>query len=197
MLYLIFGKVIKRITKKTKTKLDDILIELLEKPVVQLVVVAGVWFAFNRLSFPENVSAWITNVYWFILVLTITWFISKFVDALIEEYVIPYTLKTENDFDDQIVPIIRKIGRFGIWSIGIIMALNNAGYDVTTLIAGLGIGGLALAMAAKDSVSNIFGGITIFADKPFKINDRIKIGDFDGTITDIGKIGRASCRERV
>jgi len=57
---------------------------------------------------------------------------------------------------------------------------------VGALLAGLGIGGLALAMAAKDTVANVFGGITIFTDKPFKINDRVKLNGFDGNITEIG-----------
>jgi MscS family membrane protein len=73
-----------------------------------------------------------------------------------------------------------------IWAIGVIVALNNAGYDVGALIAGLGIGGLALAMAAKDTVSNIFGGFTIFTDRPFTINDRVKVAGYDGVIREIG-----------
>ncbi len=64
--------------------------------------------------------------------------------------------------------------------------LNNAGYDVAAVLAGLGIGGIALAMAAKDTVSNVFGGFTIFTDRPFKINDRIKVGGFDGNVSEIG-----------
>ena len=74
---------------------------------------------------------------------------------------------------DQFAPILQKGLRSGIWVFGLIMALNNAGYDVGALLAGVGIGGLALAMAAKDFVSNIFGGITIFADKPFKVGDSV------------------------
>ena len=73
-----------------------------------------------------------------------------------------------------------------IWIIGIIVALNNAGYDVMALIAGLGIGGLALAMAAKDTVANVFGGFTIFTDRPFSMGDRIVISGFDGTVKEIG-----------
>ena len=88
--------------------------------------------------------------------------------------------------DDQLLPVVRKGLRATIWILGILVALNNAGYNVGALLAGLGIGGLALAMAAKDTVANIFGGVTIFTDKPFKINERIKLGGFDGTITEIG-----------
>jgi len=185
ILYFIFGKVIKKLTKKTKTKLDDIMVELLEKPIVQLVVIGGVWFAFNRLTFSDNISEWITNIYWFIVALTITWFIVRFIDALIQEYLVPFVEKSENDFGD-ILPIVRKISKIGIWSIGIIVALNNAGYDVTTLIAGLGIFGMGVALAAKDTVANIFGGVTIFMDKPFKMNDMIKVNGFSGTIKEIG-----------
>ena len=65
------------------------------------------------------------------------------------------------------------------------MALNNAGYDVGALIAGVGIGGLAMAMAAKDFVANIFGGITVFVDKPFQVGDRVQISGYDGTIEEI------------
>jgi MscS family membrane protein len=68
----------------------------------------------------------------------------------------------------------------------VVIALNNVGYDVAALLAGLGIGGLAMAMAAKDTVSNVFGGVTIFTDQPFTINDRIRASGFDGTVEEIG-----------
>ena len=77
--------------------------------------------------------------------------------------------KSENDLDDQLLPILQRGTKLAVWSIGIIVALNNAGYDVGALIAGLGIGGLALAMAAKDTVSNVFGGFTIFSDRPLQV----------------------------
>jgi MscS family membrane protein len=76
--------------------------------------------------------------------------------------------------------------RATVWILGVIMALNNAGQDVGALLAGVGIGGLALAMAAKDFVANIFGGITIFVDKPFVVGDRILISGTDGTVKEIG-----------
>ena len=64
--------------------------------------------------------------------------------------------------------------------------MTNAGYDVGALLAGVGIGGLALAMAAKDFVANIFGGITIFVDKPFTVGDRVKVNGIDGVVKEIG-----------
>ncbi len=186
IVYWVFGRIMKKLTSKTKTRLDDLMVDMLEEPIVLVITIAGVWFAFNRLSFPEKIQEWINTVYWVIITLTVAWLIARLVDALIKEYIVPLTRKTEGDLDDQIIPIMRKAIRATIWILGIVIALNNAGYNIGALLAGLGIGGLALAMAAKDTVANIFGGITIFTDKPFKINDRVKIGGFDGTITEIG-----------
>ena len=73
-----------------------------------------------------------------------------------------------------------------MWILGIISGLTNAGYDVGALLAGVGIGGLAMAMAAKDFVANIFGGVTVFIDKPFTVGDRIKVNGIDGTVQEIG-----------
>jgi len=186
MLYWVFGKVVKKITARSKTKLDDIIVDMLEEPIVLIATIIGVWFAVGQLNFPEGILDWIDKVYWVMIALTITWLLARLVDAVIREYIVPLAAKTEGDLDDQIIPIIRKAIRATIWILGIIIAMNNAGYNVGALLAGLGIGGLALAMAAKDTVANIFGGVTIFTDKPFQINDRVKINGFDGTITEIG-----------
>ncbi len=186
ILYWLSKNVLKKLTAKTKTKLDDLLIDKLEEPVVLALVLTGLTVAFNRLDFPGSIGDWGNKVLHIAYTLNITWLVSRVVDALIVEYIVPLTEKTENDLDDQLMPILRKGLRFTIWSLGLILALNNAGYDVGALLAGLGIGGLALAMAAKDTVSNFFGGIMIFTDKPFKIGDRIKIDGFDGTIVEIG-----------
>ncbi|MEC8602717.1 MAG: mechanosensitive ion channel family protein, partial [Bacteroidota bacterium] len=92
----------------------------------------------------------------------------------------------ESGFDDQLIPVIRKALKALIWSLGLIIGLDNIGFDITAMIAGLGIGGLALALAAQDSVKNIFAGVMIFLDKPFKLKDRIQISEFDGTVEEVG-----------
>ena len=126
------------------------------------------------------------HIFGFLLIVNITWLVVRLLDALIEEYVVPLAENTKSDLDDQLLPIFRKGMKVIIWSLGIIMGLNNAGYDVGAIIAGLGIGGLAFALAAQDTVKNFFGGIMIFADKPFQIGDRILIGDIDGFVKEIG-----------
>jgi MscS family membrane protein len=186
VLYWLSGNIVRKITAKTKTRLDDIIIDMVEEPVVFALTVAGIWYALTTLTLPAKAELWIGNATQFMVILSIAWLVTRLLDALFKEYVVPLTEQSETDFDDQILPIIRKGVKFTIWSMGIIIALNNAGYDVGALIAGLGITGLALAMAARDTVANVFGGFTIFTDRPFTLNDRIELMGFDGYIREIG-----------
>ncbi len=186
MIYWLFSNVVRRMTAKTETKLDDILIDMVEEPLVVTLILAGIWFGLSLLNLPESLDVFIANVIQFLIVMMIAWLIVRLLDAIFENILIPLSDKTEGDLDDQLLPILRKGTRIAVWTMAAIIGLNNAGYDVAALIAGLGIGGLALAMAAKDTVSNVFGGFTIFTDKPFTINDRVKISGFDGTIKEIG-----------
>jgi MscS family membrane protein len=185
-LYWVTGNVVKKLTAKTKTRLDDLIVDMVEEPVVLVVTVAGAWIGINRLALSVTVQHWVDQGMRFVVILTITWLVARLLDALCKEYLVPLAENTDTDLDDQLLPIVRKGGKIGLWVLGIVVALNNVGYDVGALIAGLGIGGLALAMAAKDTVSNVFGGFTILADRPFKLNDRVKISGFDGFIRDIG-----------
>ena len=190
LFYWVSGKVVKKLTAKTKTKLDDIMVDMVEEPIVLAIIGIGVWSGYKNFISYEILKP---NFHEFLLAglgafftVVLTWLIARVVDALLEEYVVPLVEKTDGDLDDQIMPILRKGLRILIWTLGIIIALQNAGFNITALIAGLGVGGLALALAAQDTVKNIFGGIMIFADKPFRIKDRVKVEGFDGFVEEIG-----------
>ncbi|MBK8807604.1 MAG: mechanosensitive ion channel family protein [Bacteroidales bacterium] len=186
ILYWFSNKILKGLTKKSKTSLDDIIIDLIEEPVVFAVILSGIWIAVTRLSFPDSIIQKLYIIFQILITINITWLIVRLVISLVNQYFILKESKSDSKFDSQIIPIVKKSLKTIIWIFGIVLALNNAGYDVGALIAGLGIGGIALAMAAKDSISNIFGGFTIFADKPFKLGDRVRISGYDGFVEDIG-----------
>ncbi len=185
IVFLISNKFLKKLTAKSKSKLDDIIVDMIEEPIILAIAIAGVWYGLGRLDFTIWWDKWLTKIYHIMVAINVTWFASRFIDAIIKEYIVPKAEKANSEIDNQVLPIVQKVVRVTIWSLGIIVALNNAGYDVGALIAGLGIGGLALAMAAKESVSNMFGGLMIFTIKSFKIGDRIKINGFDGFISEI------------
>lgn len=186
ILYWVFANVVKKLTAKSKTKLDDILVDMLEEPLSFAVSILGIWYALDMLSMPDTAHVWINRVYYLLIIFNLAWFINRIIDALIEEYVVPKVEASESDLDDQLLPIMRKGLHAAVWIMATIVGLNNAGYDVGALIAGLGIGGLAFALAAQDTVSNLFGGITIFADKPFIVKDWIKVSDIEGIVEEVG-----------
>lgn len=186
ILYWIIGNIVKRAAAKTKSQLDDILVDKLEEPIVYGLVIISVYWAIHRLHFGVGVDLFFSHVFTIVFTLNITWLIVRVVDSLIEEYILPFVTRSESDLDDQLMPVIRKTIKGALWSLGIIIGLNNAGFDVAALIAGLGIGGLALALAAQDTVKNIFGGIMVFVDKPFRMKDRIKVDGWDGFVEEIG-----------
>lgn len=186
IIYWVIGNFIKALTSKSKSKLDDIIVDMVEEPIMLAIILGGFYYSFNSLVFSVGAQNFFSHALTFAVFLNIAWAISRLFDAIFKEYVMPLAEKTESDFDDQILPIIKKGVHFIIWTIAVIVGLDNAGYNIGALLAGLGIGGLALAMAAKDTVANVFGGFMVFIDKPFTLKERIKISGFDGTVTEIG-----------
>lgn len=187
IIVLLNKHVIHKITSKTKNRLDDILFTMLQAPALLGVALAAIWIATSRLIFDKSLDMFLFKAYQILIVINITWFAVRLVNALIEEYIAPIANDPNNKrIDNNFLPIIRRSLLGIIWAIGLVMALNNGGVNVGTLIASLGIGGLAFALAAQDTIKNIFGGITIFSDRPFRIGDRIKVDGFDGIVEDIG-----------
>ncbi|USN45378.1 MAG: mechanosensitive ion channel family protein [Candidatus Woesearchaeota archaeon] len=186
LLFYFITRIVERLAAKTKNTLDDLIVSLIKKPSVFFVTLVGVKIGFDMLSFSESFTTFVDHVITFIFAFAIGWLIARIVDAIIAEYLEPLTKKTDNDLDDQIVPIVRKITKFIIIIVALLIGLDNIGYDITALIAGLGIGGLALAMASKETIGNFFGGLTVFADKMFKRGDRVKVAGYDGFVEEIG-----------
>lgn len=184
--YWAIGKYVKKLTAKTKSNLDDLLVDKLEEPIVYAIGILGFYWGFHRLTFGENIDNFFAHVFTFIFTLNITWLIVRTIDAIIVEYLRPMVSKSESDLDDQLLPLLRKLFKIILWALGIVIGLNNVGFDVGAVIAGLGIGGLALALAAQDTVKNIFGGIMVYVDKPFKVGDRIQIHGYDGFVEEVG-----------
>jgi MscS family membrane protein len=94
--------------------------------------------------------------------------------------------KTETRMDDQLIPLVVIILKILLFAVGIVLILSELDVDVTGLIAGLSIGGLALALAAQDTLKNFLGSMMIFMDKPFQIGDWISAGEVDGTVEEVG-----------
>jgi len=186
LLYWSIQKTIKAYTKKTANELDFLIVDMLEEPLSFALSLIGVWFALDVLNMSDGVRKFVDSVFYFLVIFNIAWFATRLLDAIVEKYIAPKVKESETDLDDILLPIVKKLINIAIWAITIIIGIDNAGYNVTTMITGLGIGGLVFALAAKDAVSNLFGGFIIFSDKPFNINERIILNGFEGYVREIG-----------
>lgn len=191
---LIVGKIfyffskgkLRKLALKSKTKLDDYLIDIIEEPIVLAIVALGIWWGSRFLTLSASGDKLFKNIVLVMIAFSVTWFFIRLVDMLIKHFVEPLVEKSESKLDDQILPILRKSTRITIIILASIVVLSNLGYDILSILAGLGIGGLALALAAQDAVKNIIGGFSIFWDKPFQIDDFVEIGGKMGTVAEVG-----------
>ncbi len=181
----ILDNYIRRIAKKTKFEWDDDLIEGVDKP-AGFIVMVFFWLAtFTNLQLSVTINHYLSSILEIVVSLGFVWLFYNLSDVF-SKYLGVLTSKTETKLDDQLVPLIRKTLRFFVIVMGVILILQNNGYNVASLIAGLGIGGLAVALAARDTLANFFGSVTIFIDKPFRIGDWIKVGGVEGTVEEVG-----------
>ena len=186
LIYRWFSRRVKALAARTSSDMDDLIVDQIEEPIALAVVLLGAWFGYDHLRFGEGVDTFMEHVFSIAVALDVTWLAARLIDAVVGNFLAHVTERSESKMVGQVTPILRKTLRATVWVLGVIMALNNAGYDVGALLAGVGIGGLAMAMAAKDFVANIFGGITVFVDKPFVVGDRVQVAGIDGTVQEIG-----------
>jgi MscS family membrane protein len=181
----ILDNYIRRIAQKTKIDWDDDLIDGIDKP-FGFIFMMFFWLAtFTNLQLSVTVNHYLSIILEIVVSLGFIWLFYNLADVF-SKYLGVLTSKTETKLDDQLVPLIRKTLRFFVLVMGIILILQNNGYNVASLIAGLGIGGLAVALAARDTLANFFGSVTIFVDKPFRIGDWIKVAGVEGTVEEVG-----------
>ena len=186
LLYRWFSKRMRRLAAKTASQLDDLIVDKVEEPLALAAVLLGFWFGYDHLHFGPGVDEFMEHVFSIAVAVDVTWMAARLLDSVLGNVLTTAGEASDSTMMAQMAPILRKTLRSTVWVLGVIMALNNAGYDVGALLAGVGIGGLAMGLAAKDFVANIFGGITVFVDKPFVVGDRVQVEGVDGTVVEIG-----------
>lgn len=184
--YYLIKNIILKFAEKTETKFDDILVNAIHGPLVFLLFVISLNISYRTLTLSDPILTFFERVTAVLVIINIVWFLIKFIDEMIVHYLEPLAAKTASDLDDHLIPILRRVVKIILVIIAGIMILDDFGYNVNSILAGLGIGGLAFAFAAKDLLANMFGGVTIIADKPFKIGQRIRIDTYDGVVEEVG-----------
>lgn len=158
-----------------------------DKPLSYIVTI-GFWYVcLDFLDIEGNVYKVLNVILQILLSINI---IRLFYDLMkaFTEYIEIIAKQNKNDFlvDAQIIPLASRTARILVVILGSLLALQNLGVNVMSVLAGLGVGGLALALAAKDTAANLFGSIMIFLDRPFKLGDTVIVGGIEGDVEEIG-----------
>ena len=156
-----------------------------ENPIGLVLATAFGFFAVHFLRFEGKPLSTLVTTLQLLLSASLVWAAYRFSDVL-SFALNRMAQKTNTDLDDQLVPLISKSIRIFVVIMGILVTVQNLGFNVMSLLAGLGLGGLAFALAAKDAAANLFGSVMILLDRPFKIGDWIMAGANEGMVEDIG-----------
>ncbi len=187
ILNFVFEKLRKRV-EITDTKLDDIILHAIGRPVYILIIVTGLYYAVHQTPYLGDLINKFDEGYryrHFILTIFGTWIVATLAKRIIREYGYDLTARTEGKMDDRLVALADMSVTYIIWLLGIIIALGAIGIEITPLITGMGIAGLALALAAQNLLSNVFGGVTITLDQLYRVGDRVEMGGVYGDVYEI------------
>jgi small-conductance mechanosensitive channel len=182
-------KIFRKVSSKTETTLDDILADKVRRPLKLISIVLAAFIAV-QVAYPGSTIAGYSSfeVFKVLLMFAAVIFVDGAVDGVLMWYGKEIAPKTESKFDDEIFPLFRKIARVLVYVMGILIILSELNVEIAPLIAGLGIAGLAVALALQDTLSNFFSGVYMLADKPIKPGDYIKIEGTEvaGTVIEVG-----------
>ncbi|OUR97260.1 hypothetical protein A9Q84_13115 [Halobacteriovorax marinus] len=143
-------------------------------------------FSLPILDLPDNILSLLLRVGYVAFTVAAVFTTSQMADVICQ-FLEKKALESENKFDDVLIPLVRKSAKFIIFCIGLIFIGDSLTLDMKNILAGLGIGGIAFALAAKDTISNIFGSLTVLLDRPFTIGDWVVIDSkTEGTVVEVG-----------
>lgn len=173
---------IKRFSANTKTTIDDFIISVVQSFVMPVLYILAVYWGLHYLELPPKVA----NALRVGVMLATTFFVLRTVTSFIA-YLFRRGITREPSIQrNKQAKGILLIIQFVVWSLGILFLIDNLGYDITTIVAGLGIGGIAIALAAQTILGDLFSYLVIFFDKPFEIGDFIIVDEKLGTVEYIG-----------
>jgi MscS family membrane protein len=178
---------LKKWAERTETEWDDILINLLDGPVKVIVFVLLVHVGLAIFDWNGLTEVWVSKITTLIVAFAILTVVLRAVDAVIEIWKQGQTGNVgEKAFNDHFLVLMGKLGKGIIVVVATLTTLAHLGFDIKAALASVSVIGLALGLAAQDTVSNLFGAVSVFVDKPFQIGDRIRVGDVDGNVEEMG-----------
>jgi len=189
-IYFVIDPLIHQLTKKTKTDLDDRILEITRMPIFMLIVSFGLVDSLAILEIPQDWHFVIMQAYEVVVVLIVAYTAYRIFDRVVIFYAQKWSAKTDTEVDDVLVPLLQKAGVIIIPIVGLVTVLSILGIDVTLLVAGMGVVGLVVAFAVQETLGNLFAGVQLLLDRPFRVGDVIELES--GEVCRVKKIGLRS-----
>lgn len=177
---------LKRLAAKTKTQADDLLLKLLRGPVKVVAFVILLNIGLGMFEWPARAQLFFSRGLIVVVACSMTYVVLKMVDLLLEVWRKKIVLAQDKFFADMLFPMLRNVAKGAVIAAAAVLTADNLDIKITSLLAGLSIGGLALGLAAQDTVANLFGAVAICLDKPFHLGDTIKVEGVEGIVESIG-----------
>lgn len=195
LLKSLLNLVSRKITKKTRSSLDDLILQVISKSCVMLVTSITAYlvlkwtatsFSHDPVLVQKSVNVAVQTVY-VLLILYVTIFVGRLIDAIVRWYLHEIATRTETHLDDELAPLANRLLKVLIYVMALIIILDHFEQNISTLVVSLGVGSLAIALAAQETLANMIAGFVLMIDRPFRVGDRIRLPDGNiGNITDIG-----------
>ncbi|MEJ2383609.1 MAG: mechanosensitive ion channel family protein [Xanthomonadales bacterium] len=175
---------IARLAQRTDTRWDDHVVNVIASTRLLFWLVVGAWFGAQYLELPDSGQRWVGIVFVITLLLQAGLWGGALVNSVLNDY--RKRKREENPEDLTTLGMIGLAARVVVWSVVVLLILDNLGIDITALVAGLGIGGVAVALAVQNILGDLFSSLSIVLDKPFVVGDFLMVGDFLGSVEKIG-----------
>lgn len=174
---------LRRWAEKTETELDDVIVKGIEKFLLPFLNLGLIYYAFTYLHLTEAAQKILDTA----AAVVLTFFVIRVVTTTLEQILHGYVRKQENgEVKVKQLRGITAVINIGVWTLGLVLLFDNLGYNVTAIVTGLGIGGIAIALAAQNILGDLFNYFVIFFDRPVEVGDYIVVNDKKGTIEHIG-----------
>jgi MscS family membrane protein len=171
---------------RTRTSFSTLLVGILKGPVRIISFVILLHFGLRVFKWPAVVEDFLSKGLIVLVAFSITYTAIKLIDILVLFWRRRIGVDTDKAFDEQLFPVVRKTLHIFVIIVAILLTLDNLGVKITSMLASLSIGGVALGLAAQDTLANLFGAVAVFVDKPFALGDRIKLESIEGIVESIG-----------
>jgi MscS family membrane protein len=177
---------LKRIAARTGTTLHKVLVEVLEGPIKVVAFVLFLNIGLSVFAWSGRITTYLSKAFVLVVAVSLTYLAIKLVNLLMDLWRARAAHEADRKFNDQLFSVLRKALNTFVVILAVLVTAQNLGVNITAAITSLSIGALAVGLAAQDTLANLFGAVAVFADKPFRIGDQIKLDAIEGIVEDVG-----------